>query len=234
VSDSVEIIAYSDDPCNTREVTRGSYDPDSGLYVINNLSNSPFTIFVNAKGTVYADEWWAEDGNAYFCFQATHLYVTDNTDLTGQDILLDVGATLSGTVYQKDGVTPVDQAVPIGIYPENACSSYRKVPTVTSDPVTAQYAFSRQGPGNYTLLADPDGSNPYLDEWWSESGDAFDCQDADVLSLTSGIAQTDKDFRLDQKSTIAGTLYKPDGATMNLAFYVYLYPDDPCQAHIFL
>ncbi|WP_300464947.1 hypothetical protein [Desulfobacula sp.] len=155
--------------------------------------------------------------------------MVDNTDLTDKDILLDVGATISGTVYQKDGVTTVDQAVPIGIYPENTCNYYRKIPTVTSDPVTGQYAFSRQGPGNYTLLADPEASNPYLDEWWSESGDAFDCPDADVFSLASGVAQADKNFRLDLKSTVAGTLYKPDGATMNLGFYVYLYPDDPCQ-----
>ncbi|MBN1381571.1 MAG: hypothetical protein JXA41_07840 [Deltaproteobacteria bacterium] len=229
VAGALQVIAYSDDPCDLREVKRGAYDSATGQYLIGNLGNGGYTVFVNAEGTSYADEWWSSDGNAYFCFQANHMYVEDNQDVTDQDILLDVGGAVSGTVYQKDGVTPVDQAVPIGIYPENACGSYRKAMTATSDPATGQYVFSRQGPGSYTLRADPDSSNIYLDEWWSESGDAFDCQDADVFSVVSGSAQSGKDFSLDVKTTISGTIYKPDGATMNMLIYVYLYPDNPCQ-----
>lgn len=231
VEGPIQIVAYSDDPCNTREVTNGSYDPTTGQYVIEHLSRSPYTIFINAEGTPYADEWWSSEGDAYFCFQATHVHLGDNADVTGKDVLLDVGAAVSGKVYQKDGVTPVDQAVDIGIYPEDACGGFRKITTAASDPVTGQYVFIRQGPGNYALLADMDNASAYLDEWWSADGDAFGCEDADVFALLSGVDQTGKDFQIDRKSTLSGTLYKPDGNPMNIYFYVYLYGESPCLSN---
>jgi YD repeat-containing protein len=228
----IQIIAYSKDPCNLREITRGSYNAETGQYIIDNLANGAVTVLVKGEGTSYADEWWSTNGNAYFCFQAIHHQIVNNQDISDRDILLDVGATISGTVYKKDGLTPVDQAVPIGIYPENACGSYRKITTALSDPVTGQYAFARQGPGNYALLADLASGALYFDEWWSQNGNAFTCQDADVFTLSPGADQTHKDFQLDTKSTISGTLYKPDGATMNVSFSVHLYGADACQPTI--
>lgn len=228
VSVPVQVIAYVDNPCNLNEVGRGAYDPGTGQYTIDNLGAAAYTIMADGGGTAYADEWFSTDGNAYFCFQATPIDVTGTQDVAGQDILLDTGGLISGTVYKKDGVTPIDQAVPIGIVPEEACGIYSKIKTVTPDPVTGQYAFERQGPGNYALMADPASGSVYLDEWWSQSGDAFTCQQAEVISLAPGGAQPGKDFSLDTKSTLSGTLYKPDGSTMNTSFSVRLFPADGC------
>jgi YD repeat-containing protein len=229
VASPLHVVAYSNDPCNMREITQGAYDPQTGHYVIDNLSNGPITVWVNAQGTSYADEWWSAAGDAYFCFQATHVDVTEHLDVTDRDILLDIGGEISGTLFTQDGTTPVAEPITVGIYPEAPCDGYRKIKTVVSDPETGRFAFERQGPGTYGLMADAANESEYIDEWWSTAGDAFDCDGAMVFALAGGVDETGKDFELDRKATLSGALLKEDGAPMNRSYYVYLYPEDPCH-----
>jgi len=63
---------------------------------------------INIDGSTYINEWWADGASSIDCHGAQAISLSSNSYTSGKDFYLDSGAvTITGTVYQSDGMIPV-------------------------------------------------------------------------------------------------------------------------------
>ena len=92
-----------------------------------------------------------------------------NASVSGKDFQLDTGYSISGTIYQSDGVTPITDAdIWIDVYQGDPCGDY----TYVACGLHKQwYLYGIWPATGYVLRTylDYNQSN-YLDEWWAGAG----------------------------------------------------------------
>ena len=209
----VNVQVITGDPCGTHQsIGWASYNTSTGTYEIGGLV--PGTYYLHAWGsTNYVNEWWAESGSIFDCSGAQSITVTGTESITGKDFQLDEGATISGTVYQSDGTTPVTGVqIHVNVQSGDPCSSAQHVIGSVTDSTNGTYTITGVPAGTYHLLTWNNGTH-YLDEWWASSGSTVDCSGAQAISVTAGQTITDNNFQLDEGGIISGTVYHSDGIT---------------------
>ena len=122
--------------------------------------------------------------------------VTEGQAVTGKNFQLDPGATISGTVYQSDGATPLTgKNIWIYAYTGSPCSSLTWVEYAYVDSATGTYTIPGLPAGTYYLQTF--SSDNYISEWWASPQGVRDCAGAQSIVVTEGQAVTGKNFQLD-------------------------------------
>ncbi|MBN1627059.1 MAG: carboxypeptidase regulatory-like domain-containing protein [Deltaproteobacteria bacterium] len=213
--EGIYIEAYSDACNDTYESYLGyAFTDENGAYTINGLSTG--SAFIQARALNYpgepvlnfVTEWYDNADGTTDCNNAVSISVTQGADTSNYNFRLNTGATISGTVYESDGTTPVE-----GVYIyafSNACD-YSILSYAVTDS-NGEYSFAGLSTGDVYLAAvsDYDADVSYFEEYY---GGATDCSGAKAISVNAGEDYAGKDFQLDRAGSISGIIYESDGVT---------------------
>lgn len=184
----------------------GTNTDSNGSFIARGLHAGSYTVraCASCSGLNYVDEYWTASGGSWQD-DPTPLTVTAGQDTPLPiDFTLDAGATISGTVTESDGVTPIANLTLVAAL--DACS-WNQSRSVYSD-ANGDYALTGLPPTDIYVNACPrcDNLGLYLDEWWDGASGTNDCNDALAFSLSAGQQVTGIDFLLDEGGRIVGTV----------------------------
>ena len=159
-----------------------------GSYTITSLPTDNYT--VSAKAPNYLTEYY-QDTCDYI--SAIPVPVTSSNNVPNIDFTLDLGGTISGHVYQADGVTPFSNAW----ISASSRSGYAMAVGTSSD---GSYTIPLLRTDNYTVEADASG---FITEYYQ---DTFDYSSATPVSVIGPDNTLNIDFTLEQVPvpTVAG------------------------------
>jgi hypothetical protein len=183
--------------------------PDGAAYIFAEGSARTNPNYVKAGN--YIPEWYNTEGGSLDCNIADSVPVSQGSGAQGIDFIMDQGGSVSGTVHESDGTTPVSgvsvQAVHTG------CGSNVNVNAYTDR--NGVYTISGLPAGNVNIQATPTFSNHnYFNEFYTASGEGTtDCNSAAVVSVGLGTNTAGINFKLDQSASVSGTVYENDGIT---------------------
>lgn len=219
------VEAYTGDPCAIYNfVGVGSLSVD-GTYSIAGLPAGNYYLKAFSNGN-HIPEWWATPLSDPACVSAQTVAVVVGETVAGKDFQLATGATISGTVYDDTGVTPIVGGGSVMAFTGSPCGSYITAGIGSVGP-TGTYTIGGLAVGTYYLKAYP--TNSYVSEWWADPASSPACADAlSVVVATSADIVIGKDFQLNSGfmvTTLAspaaggtvtggGTHISGDGATL--------------------
>ncbi|MFC1568931.1 carboxypeptidase regulatory-like domain-containing protein [bacterium] len=196
------------------------FSDTQGDYSFSGLSTGDYYIrasgWIGSQGYVYFEEYYNESPDQA---GADLISLTTPNDLTGIDFTLDQGATITGSVYESDGITPIEN-ISVWVYDETWT-------WVRSDVTDAQGHFwvGLLTTGNYYVLATGNISGQggvYFEEYYDESADRTG---ADLVGVTMPDTTKDIDFTLNRAGAISGTVYESDGTTPIEDTYIQVLDD---------
>jgi len=172
------------------------------LYACSSCVDKPFVDGFYNGGTSTRD-----------CSQAVDISVTAGQTTSGIDFALEPGVTVSGILYQDDGVTPFDQPVHINIYQGDPCGHHEHVEGTVVDPSTGMYAVHGVPPGQYYMVVNNSDTEPtdVVRRWWNSSGGSIDCAQAEQITLTEGQDLTDMQFQAAVGGIVSGIILDDQG-----------------------
>ena len=224
---SIYVYAYTGSPCGNRTSAGYAWINSAGIYTIPGLPAGTYYLWTGSSDN-YVSEWWASPLSVRDCAGAQSIVVTEGQTVTGKNFQLEPGATISGTVYQSDGVTPLTgKSIYVDAYTGSPCGSRTWVRYAYINQATGTYTISGLPTGTYYLLA---SSSEYISESWASPLSVRDCAGAQSIVVTEGQTVTGKNFQLEPGATISGTVYQSDGVTplTGKSIYVYAYTGSPC------
>jgi len=191
-------VVPSGEPCSDD----GFYTPTAsdGSYLVENLALGKYIVCAGAQG------WLVQCYDShYHRHWATHVTVVPPDTTTGIDFHLTRGGTVSGFVYQSDGVTPI-QGVQIW---GNVCPpDFECLDFGGSTQADGSYLISDIIPwSNYNVRASKPGLAP---EYYDAKSNK---NDADGLMIVEGDTITGISFTLDAGGMVTGHVYEEDGVT---------------------
>ena len=133
-------------------------------------------------------------------FQAAKVTVSEGADTGGINFTLDVGGSISGKIYEADGVTPVAGA---DVWAKQKGAGGNR----TESGTDGSFTIAGLAPGNYKVEAQAEG---FVREFYPGTTDR---NAATAVAVTAGGNATGTDFTLDVGGTILGTVYQADGST---------------------
>ncbi|MFC2071163.1 carboxypeptidase regulatory-like domain-containing protein, partial [Chloroflexota bacterium] len=155
------------------------------------------------RGLPYANEYY---DNVYIRDEATPVSVTVSQDTPNINFSLGLGGTISGTVYEEDGVAPI-----------------YNVRVQALDATTKKWVISKDtdSSGNYTLPGLAGGSYlvraypsyrglPYVNEYYDN---VYTQDEATPVSVTVSQDTPNINFSLEPSGSISGTVYESDNST---------------------
>ncbi|MDL1902017.1 hypothetical protein FBR02_14770, partial [Anaerolineae bacterium CFX9] len=177
----------------------------NGEYVFTALEDDSYKVRVDMFG--YPDEWY-QDRPTFGA--ADVITISGGSTLTGIDIILDEGVSVSGTVTESNGVTPIEFA---GVSFYDLSNIYQGQ-AFTSE--TGDYEIYLR-PGSYKAYASASG---YQQEYYLNQPN-FSA--GNIITVTAGTPVSGIDFTLSTGGVIRGTVYAPDGVTpvQNAVIYPY-------------
>jgi hypothetical protein len=177
----------------------GTCTDSNGAYTISGLPlETDLPLSAESRGDAwcigpgpYVPEFWQEVPNQD---EATPIRLTAGvSEVNDVDFTLELGGTISGHVYESNGVTPIANA---NVQIENMATG-------------SGWGGQTDGTGGYQSQAIPAGeyrvraSAPnHADEYYQEAG--LNGANATLVTVTAGNASTDIDFTLDPGGTISG------------------------------
>lgn len=188
----------------------------SGSYTVRGLPVGSYKLqFVPESGSEYTSQWWLGKATVD---SATPLTVGTAQELTGKNVSLKVGGTVSGTVTGV-GSTLAGGAVSgvsVAAYSSDPYIDQRASTTTNSD---GTYALRGLSAGTYTLKFASD-QNSYIEQWL---GNRTGFSTADSFTVTLGQASTQKNAVLAVGASISGTVTAMAGGTPFVSARVDIY-----------
>ncbi len=175
---------------------KGAKSSSDGTYSMPGLAAGNYWVRVDAQG--YVKEFY--DGTTDYN-SATLVVVTAGVTVTGTDFTLEVGGSISGTVYQADGVTPIVNA---DVWAERDGSGGGRGAKSSGD---GTYVITGLSPGSYRVIGDMGG---YVEELYDNT---MDFNLATLVVVTTGVTSTGTDFTLELGGIISGMVTEADGTT---------------------
>ena len=187
----------------------GSQTDENGYYAIT-VSPGVYAISTDtecgqSQDLGYVDEWYDGDQGVMDCESAAEIDVSDGSNATGINFYLDEGVTISGYVYEEDGVTPI----------ANVCVNANSAPACDYSWVAGN---STDENGYYSILVPPDVyyifSNPdcgesqslnFENEWYDGDQGTRDCESALGVDVSDGNKSTNINFYMEPKSRLNWT-----------------------------
>ena len=192
---------------------------DTNVYPLDWAATSPdgtYTIMGLPPGNIYVKAYtYGEDyiseyyNNALTLDTATQVTVATGQTTGSIDFQLEIGGSVSGHIYETDGVTPIAEASvyaftepclgmmmgevdPIGYGYTDSTGAY----TIDGLPAGNVYVLARP------MIFDDTGLAPrYLREWYSN---AYSCEEADAVAVTSGADTGGINFNLESAADSDG------------------------------
>ncbi len=211
-TEQIEVwLQQGDDPCNTNWAGSGFIKPD-GTYSIEGVEAGTYYLMTSPFNTLYIREFWGESASVRDCSQAETVTVTAGQSYGGKDFQLEVGGSISGTLYESDGTTPID----------GTSNDIQIMAMAGSDPCNLQWVHSGflNSDGTYIIEGLEQGSyylqtytadTRYLPEYWATPTSVEDCSQAQTVTVTTGQDNGNKDFQLEEGQTISGTVTDSNG-----------------------
>ena len=230
---SIQVAAIQGDPCGAWQGFRSVHTDDTdGTYTLMGLPTWTFALRTwNDDESNYVNEWWATGGSSLDC-NAADFITLDAGGRSGVNFQLDLGAEISGTVYQDDGTTPVTGVeINVEVYQGDPCGNYEHITGGNTNPSSGTYSIKGIPLGTYYLRTHNQNQSNYVDEWWAAAGSSLDCNDAESITLnTGGQTESGINFQLDLGAEISGTVYQSNGTTpvTGVPIRVHVYQGDPC------
>ena len=174
-----------------------------GSFTIKGLASGNYQVQAQAEG--FAREFYpgTTDENA-----ATAVTVTVDGNTTGIDFTLDVGGTISGTVYEADGSTPVDGALVLAQPFSAAWPAFGPTREATTN-ADGTYTIVGLAPGDHRVIALGFKSGLALEMYTG----VIEPQAATKVLVNPGADTGGIDFKLVPGGSISGRVYKTDGTT---------------------
>lgn len=219
----ISISAFSE-PCNEYEYSSLWMNTTStdanGAYEFTDLSAGDIYIranqwtFGSSHNTDYEGEWY---GGGVSCNEAVPVTVTSGGNTANIDFTLEEGGSISGVVYENDGITPIEglwvHAVSslCGVFPDLIGSAY------TDD--SGGYVINGLHGGDVYIRVTNSGKN-YIGQSFDN---VIDCNEADSVTVVAGENTDNIDFRLNEGAIISGSVYESDEVTPVNGLIVYAY-----------
>ena len=193
---NADVWADSYDCCGGGNGTRTSND---GTYTIDGLTSGDYRVQARAPERGLAGQFY---DNTTDWDLATSVTVTAGQTTANIDFALAAGGTISGTVYEADGVTPIGDA---DVWAEN----YECCGAGNDTRISAEGTYTIDGlvSGDYRVRAQAQG---HVREFYDNTTD-WDL--ASSVSVTEGQTTANVDFALAAGGSISGTVYEADGVT---------------------
>jgi hypothetical protein len=204
----VHIQIIQGDPCRHYDFVAGSVlDPNTGMFTITGVPPGQYYIKVHnsdSEPTNVVQRWWNSKGGSYDCDQAESITLSDGQDLTGLTFTAQVGGSVTGTVYESDGKTPIH-----GYWGVNAVR-ISDGHWVEGADIQADGTYRIIGllPGEYYIVAHPDTG--HVQKYYDN---VLDMQQADIIAITGTETITDINFALEIGGTVSGKVYEANGTT---------------------
>ena len=180
--------------------TAGSAASDpSGAYVVSDLPAGDYRLLANATVQGLPVQYYNGTEDAE---DATPVAVSEGAETSTINFTLGVGATISGTVYEADGLTPLGDA-DVWADSYECCGGGEGTRTAPGGTFT----ITGLAPGDYRVVAQGEG---YAREFYEETSD-FDL--ANRVTATAGTDTSGIDFTLVIGAAISGIVYEADGIT---------------------
>ena len=208
-NNSSTIYVYANGTCsdNTMDAFQEvQVDRETGTYAIFGLPDDSYLLQVENWNNHIA-EWWNSPLSVRQCSQAGLLAVTSPGVYTEKNFQLDPGATISGTIFERDGRTPVtiscQDGMAVEVYTGDPCSSSRRLVTRDWVRVDGSYHLMGLAPGSYYLFTNenpfniPETEPRYREEWWRSGHSTRACSLAQPVIITGTEDVVDKNFQLD-------------------------------------
>ena len=135
---------------------------------------------VQASADNYLTEYY---DNSYDPNWATAVWVTQGQTTPDIDFSLGKNGSISGTIYQIDGTTPLPYAC-VAAYMHPCASTYH---AGTHADGCGNYTLSDLPPGYYFVETKAACTQPYpyVDQWWTSGGGALFCDQAQPVTVAS-------------------------------------------------
>jgi hypothetical protein len=163
--------------------------------------------------------------------QADIITITATENIPDIDFALETGGTVSGTVYEANGTTPIPN---LHLFAQSqACGGFGLGGTNTD--AEGNYILRGLPAGTVHLYACPscdiDGK-PFVDGFYNGDTSTRDCTQAMDIPVTAGQTTSGINFKLEPGVSVSGTLFLPDGTTpFDQPVHVNVYQGDPCGHH---
>jgi M6 family metalloprotease-like protein len=200
----IRINVIQGNPCgNWSWITDVAINQDDGTYGINGLSAGDYFLHTWTPEN-YFREWWAAPHSVRDCADAQAISVQDGEEVTGRNFQLDPGASISGTVYQSDGITPLTgDCMYIGLYATDDPCDMEPDVLYNSTNVNGEYYFGGLLPGTYYVRTMAEGDGMFcmgfdvLNEWWAAPASVRQCDDAQAIVVSGTEVISGIDFQLE-------------------------------------
>ena len=181
-----------------------------GLYTINDLAPGSYKVQARGPfGSSYVPLYYP---NATSSWEGTALTIGADTHLTGIDLALPVGGTITGTI-----TVPVGQSLSaVNVYASTDTGAGSASATV--DPTTGVYTLTGLIAGSYRVQASAWGTN--LVTGYFPGATTYD--GATLVPATAGGTTTGIDFDLVAGASVSGVVAGPDGPLANASVQVSL------------
>ncbi len=148
-------------------------------------------------GLPYAGEYY-DDTSDFGAAVAISVIAPDNTP--NIDFTLNTLVTMTGTVYEADGSTPII-GTPIGIeaFQGDPCGQRQHVGHAEIDPIDGTYMLEIPAGTYYLRTSHINWGAPTTHrlEWWMPSESSTECSDAQTVTTTGGEPLANINFQLD-------------------------------------
>ena len=228
---TIQVLAYTGSPCSGPTLAASAYvSSATGTYKMPIPTAGTYYLRTNAPvaSENCIDEWWASPQSARDCSGAGAIEVAEEEAVTGKDFQLDPGATISGTVYESEGTTPLTgKSIFISAVTGSPCGTYTHAGVSAVDTETGTYTIPLLTTGTYYLRT---STSSYIVEWWASPQSVLNCSGAGAIEVVEGDVVTGKDFQLEPGASISGTVYESDGTTplTGKSIYVIALTGSPC------
>ncbi len=109
-------------------------------------------------------------------------------------LLNNVGGSISGTVYESDGTTPISEVeITVELYVKDPSGEPQWLGSTITDP-DGRYSLGCLSPGTYFLKS---GGIGFEQEWYADPSSVLDWTQAKAAVLVQGQEKTGVDFQLD-------------------------------------
>jgi hypothetical protein len=162
----------------------------------------------------WVNEWWASGGSSLDCGAAEQVSVSSGVDTEFTDFQLDLGISISGTLYQSDGTTEVtDVSIHVSALIGDPCGFHQWIGWAQTNPTVSGGAYEIRGMPTgteITLRAENNNQSDYVNVFRASGGTTYHCNDAESF-LVSTTPITGKDFQLERGGSISGNVTGIDG-----------------------
>ena len=176
----------------------GARTDADGYYTVDGLAAGNYRVQVHADEHGLVGEFYASTTNWE---QASSVGVTAGVDTPNIDFTLAGGGSISGHVFEADGVTPIADAGVFAFGP-NGWGDART-------DGNGEYRIDGLSTGSYRVEAEGI-ERGFVREFYDGT---TDFEAATLVAVTAGVDAPNIDFALDQGGSISGTVYHPDGVT---------------------